>query len=230
MRGLIILFSICLSTTGLFAQDGTALLDQLRAKMDKVQDYKADASLIVDVPFLKIPARQVVIYFNRPDQFIIENQSGISITPKAGVNTNLYSFLQSNEFTAILGGETTWQGQKLRVLKLLPLSDKSEVVVSTLYIDESHALVRKISNTTRENGTYELELNYGKLQNWGLPDKVTVSFNTRDFKLPKGLAFDYEEGNTAADKPTTAAKDQTGKVIISYSRYLINKGLGRKKK
>ena len=29
---------------------------------------------------------------------------------------------------------------------------------------------------------------------YGLPDKVIFSFNTKDYKLPKGVTFDYDDG------------------------------------
>jgi hypothetical protein len=46
-------------------------------------------------------------------------------------------------------------------------------------------------------------------------------FATRDYKLPKGLTFDYDTG----EKPRTANGDQKGKIAISYTSYTINKGI-----
>jgi outer membrane lipoprotein-sorting protein len=56
-----------------------------------------------------------------------------------------------------------------------------------------------------------------------LPDKVELSFNTRDYKLPKGVTVDYDNG-TGKD-PARTAKNQKGKVEIDYSSYEINKGV-----
>ncbi|HWJ28810.1 MAG TPA: hypothetical protein VNS32_19855, partial [Flavisolibacter sp.] len=86
-------------------------------------------------------------------------------------------------------------------------------------------VIRKANVTTKENGTYEIEMSYGKFINWGLPDKVTFTFNTKDYKLPKGVTFDYEKGD---QKKTPAAKDQKGKVVITYNTYTINKGIDDK--
>jgi hypothetical protein len=108
-------------------------------------------------------------------------------------------------------------------VKLLPLDESTEVVISTLYIDEKEALICKASTTTRENGTYEMEMTYGKYANWGLPDKVIFQFNTKDYKLPKGVTFEYDTGEK---KPSvTQTKGQKGKISIAYTSYLINKGL-----
>ena len=106
----------------------------------------------------------------------------------------------------------------------MPLDEKSDVVVSTLYIDEKDALVKKAIITTRENGTYEMEMQYGKYASRGLPDIITFLFATKDYKLPKGLAFDYDAGGQQ-QKANTPAGNQKGKIQISYNSYSINKGL-----
>lgn len=76
---------------------------------------------------------------------------------------------------------------------------------------------------TKDNGTYEIGLTYGKYSSYGLPDKVVFSFNTKDYKLPKGvtLEFDEEAKTTDADK----LKNKKGKIEITYSSYVINKGV-----
>src|SRR6478752_5596080 len=84
-------------------------------------------------------------------------------------------------------------------------------------------LIMKAKNTTRDNGTYELEMSYGKYITYSLPDKVIFSFNTKDYKLPKGVTFDYDDG--AEKKSDENLKNRKGKVEITYTEYLINKGI-----
>jgi outer membrane lipoprotein-sorting protein len=112
----------------------------------------------------------------------------------------------------------------LRIIKLLPKDENSEVVLSTLYIDEAQSLIKKAKTTTKENGTYELEMSYGKYAEYGLADKVNFTFNTKDYKLPKGITFDYDDGSKK-EQPADKLKDKKGKVEISYSNYIINKGV-----
>ncbi|HCL83013.1 MAG TPA: hypothetical protein DIC22_03510, partial [Chitinophagaceae bacterium] len=78
--------------------------------------------------------------------------------------------------------------------------------------------------TTRESGTYEVELSYGKFIAVGMPDKIVFSFNTRDFKLPKGVTFDYDDGSEKKKQAETG-KNQRGKIEITFLDYSINKGL-----
>lgn len=206
------------------AQEADAIIKKVQDKLATVKDYQADGVMKTDVSFMKIPESKVVIYYKNPDKFRIKKQDGIAIVPKSGVNVNLGSLFTHNNYTAVPAGKGTVAGIAVSIIKLLPLDEKSDIVVATLYIDEKQSLIRKAIMTTRSNGTYEMEMSYGKYANWGLPDKVVFSFSTKDYKLPKGLAFDYDTG----EKPQAAAasdKDQKGKLEITYSNYVVNKGI-----
>jgi hypothetical protein len=164
----------------------------------------------------------VKVYYKKPDKMKIVNENGISFIPKGSVNINLAKFLSgSGNYETVDAGTDPSSG--LRILKLLPSDENSEIVLSTLYIDEKTELIKKAKNTTRDNGTYELEMSYGKYIAYGLPDKVIFSFNTKDYKLPKGVTFDYDDG--AEKKPDENIKNKKGKVEITYTEYLINKGV-----
>ncbi len=204
------------------AQDGTALLNAVKTKLDKVRDYQAHGQMKVDVSFINAPTSAVTVYYKKPDQFKVKKSDGISLLPKGGVTVNLSSLLAGDDFTIVPAGSAVVKGVNTKVLKLLPLNDNDDIVLMTLYIDEKTQLIRKNSVTTRQSGSYEIELDYGKYAAWGLPDKVVFLFQTKDYKLPKGLTFEYEKGGT---KKAEAPKDQKGRVEIAYSSYIINKGV-----
>ncbi|HEY1870552.1 MAG TPA: hypothetical protein VGG71_05800, partial [Chitinophagaceae bacterium] len=111
------------------------------------------------------------------------------------------------------------------VIKLLPKNDTSDIVLSTLYVDEKSLLVKKSKTTTRENGTYELTMTYGKYSEYGLPDKIIFTFNTKDYRLPKGITLDYDD---ASEKNKDKLANNKGTVEIDYSGYSINKGIDNK--
>jgi outer membrane lipoprotein-sorting protein len=211
---------LLLQLTGM-AQDAETLLKKVRAKMDKVNDYVATGKMKTDVVFIKAPISNIRAYFRKPDRFAIKRDNGISLLPKSGVSVNISSLLLTEDFTAIDAGTTQWQQQQVRLVKLLPLNEQSDVVLTTLYIDEKNLLIRKANTTTRESGTFEMELDYGRYSDWGLPDKVVFSFNTKDYKLPKGITFEYDDGSTRTELP----KNKKGRVEITYSSYTINKGV-----
>ena len=205
-----------------FSQDAEALVKRVRTRLEMVNDYTADGMLKTDVPFIRIPESKVIVYYKKPNKFRIKKEDGISVVPKGGVSINLNSLFDGG-YSVIPAGTSVINGIKVLVVKLLPLKEDNEVVLSTLYIDEEDALIPRASTTTRSSGTYEMEMIYGKFAKWALPDKVLFSFNTKDYKLPKGVTFEYETTEKPQKPPD--GKNQKGKVEITYENYSINKGV-----
>ncbi len=220
IAGLLLLLGAVLTVQ---AQTTEEVIKAVRDKLDKVSDYEASGKMKTNVVFIKAPIANVKVYYKKPNKLRINNESGISFIPRGSVNINLGNiFLNSTGFDMIdMGKEAK---TNYRIIKLLPKDENADVVLSTLYIDEAQSLIRKAKTTTKENGTYELEMTYGKYAGYGLADKVIFTFNTKDYKLPKGITFDYDDGSKQKD-PADKLKDKKGKVEISYSGYIINKGV-----
>lgn len=219
-----LLFFVLLSIVVLAkAQTAEEVIKNVKTKLDKVNDYEAKGKMKTNVIFIKAPIANVKVFYKKPNKLRINNESGISFIPKGSVNINLSNiFVNTSGFDMIdMGKEAK---TNLRIIKLLPKDENSEVVLSTLYIDETQSLIKKAKTTTKENGTYELEMSYGKYAEYGLADKVVFTFNTKDYKLPKGITFDYDDGSKPEQSPDKL-KDKKGKVEISYSSYIINKGV-----
>lgn len=224
-----ILLSFCIcffaSTIHSFAQDETELIKKVKAKLDKVNDYTAQGKMKIDVSFIDAPDSKVIVYYKKPDRFKVKKAGGISILPKGGVSVNMGTLLANENYDIVPGKDAKVNGVDTKVVKLLPQNENSDIVLTTLYIEEKNFVIRKAMVTTKENGSYEIELNYGKYIDWGLPDKVIFIFNARDYKLPKGITFEYDKGDK---KKEETLKNKKGKLEISYSSYEINKGVDDK--
>ncbi len=225
MRNIFLFLLFSVFACPLFAQNEAALIKAVKAKLDKVSDYQANGRMSVDVSFINAPASKVVVYYKKPNRFKINKEGGISILPKGGVSVNINSLLTGDDYAVVPAGNAIVKGITTKVIKLLPLAETSEVVLTTLYIDEKALLIRKATVTTKESGSYEMELDFGKYAAWGLPDKMVFLFNTKDYKLPKGLTFEYENGNTKKEK---TIKNKKGRVEVIYTNYIINKGISDK--
>lgn len=220
---LLLLLTAQFSVTA-YAQDMTALIMKVKAKLDQVSDYEADGKMKTDVAFIKAPVGKVKVYFKKPNKFRLKKDGGISLLPRGGVSVNMNSIITTADFIALAAGEAVVGGTKTKVVKLLPANENSDIVLTTLYIDEANLLVKKAVTSTKENGTYEIEMIYGAFGQYGLPDKVVFSFNTKDYKLPKGITLEFDDN----EKELTEAqkiKNRKGRVEITYSNYLINKGM-----
>ncbi|RYG53476.1 MAG: hypothetical protein EOO01_04240 [Chitinophagaceae bacterium] len=214
---------ICIQSTLLAQKPAADLLQEIRARLDKVNDYEATGTMKTNVVFIKSTLANVKVYFKKPDKLRIKNQNGLSFIPKGSMNINLNSiFLHTADFDIIDAGSEAGSG--FRIIKILPKEENNELVLSTLYIDEKSLLTRKAKITTKENGTYELEMTYGKYAAFGLADKLIFTFNTQEYKLPKGVTFDYDDGSDKM-KPAPDNKEKKGRVEITYTSYIINKGV-----
>lgn len=205
------------------AQDVTALVQKVKAKIDLVNDYEAAGQMKTNVSFLKVPVSTIKVYYKKPNKLKIKSEKGISFVPRGAVSINVGALLNTTAYTVLDAGMDKIDGKPVKVVKLLPVDDNAEVILSTLYIDETNLIIRKSKTTTKTNGSYQLEMTYGKYIPYGLPDKVVFSFNTRDYKLPKGVTFDFDDG-TSNNTPA-ADKNKQGRAEISFSSYTINKGV-----
>jgi len=205
------------------AQTAEEVVQKIKTKLDKINDYEAEGKMKTNVAFIKAPVATVKVFYKKPDKILILNESGISFIPRGAVNINISNvFVNMHAFDIIDGGR---DNTGLRIIKLLPKDDTADIVLSTLYIDESSMLVKRSKTTTKENGTYELEMQYAKFLQYGLPDKIIFSFNTKDYKLPKGITLDYDDGS---EKNADKVKNKKGTVEINYKNYIINKGIDNK--
>jgi outer membrane lipoprotein-sorting protein len=223
MNKIVVLLVTLFFASGSFGQDMMDLITKVKTKLDQVNDYEADGKMKTDVAFIKAPLGKVKVFFKKPNKFRLKKDGGISLLPKGGVSVNMNSIFTTGDFVALAAGEAMVNGINTRVVKLMPTDENSDIVLSTMYIDEPNLLVRKSTVTTKENGTYTIEMNYGKFAQYGLPDKVIFSFNTKNYYLPKGITLEFDDEKSPAE--SEKYKNKKGRVEITYSNYSINKGL-----
>jgi len=219
-KSLCLLLSALLLAAASYGQPAADLLQKVRARLDQVNDYQAMGTMKTNVSFLKEPQAAVTVYFKKPDKLKIKNDKGISLVPRGAVTVSLNNLLKGS-YTVLDGGTDTAHGQKVRVIKLLPQDENADLVLSTFWVDDQRLVILRARTTTRDNGTYEVDMSYGKYIAYALPDKVIFTFNVKNYKLPKGITFDYDDGS----KKQQPAANAKGRVELSYNSYVINKGV-----
>lgn len=199
------------------------LIERVSQKLGLVNDYVAEGVMKTDVSFIKASLGKVKVYFKKPNLLKVKKEGGISLLPKGGVSVTINSLLNTKQYIALPAGTQEYNGKTLRVIKLVPTDDKLDWVISTLWIDPTDALVYKTFTTTKENGSYEITMEYGSYANLGLPSKIIFAFNTKDYKLPNGITLEFgDEDPTSKQK---ALKNKKGRIEITYTNYVINKGV-----
>ena len=216
------ILSIFLISTISFAQQNNAekLLKDVKQKFETVKDYEVNLNIEVDMEFLRIPNATAKAYFKQPDKMKIESDD-FAVLPKEGMNFSPTRLL-NEKYTAIYVKSDTLQKNKVDVIKIIPLEDTTNIVLSTLWIDTNEKIIRKIETTTKDRGSFKIELTYGTMKKYGLPQKMLFHFSTPQSKLPQKL----KDNNEIFKKPMDRlSKNFKGNIIIKYSDYKINIGL-----
>jgi outer membrane lipoprotein-sorting protein len=219
----IIVFAFFYCCSNIVIAQVDPLIEKVSKKLGLVNDYVAEGVMKTDVSFIKASLGKVKVYFKKPNLLKVKKEGGISLLPKGGVSLTINTLLNTKKYSTIPGGTQVVNGKTLTVLKLIPNDDYLDWVISTLWIDPIEALVYKTATTTKENGSYEITMQYGAYAQYGLASKIIFSFNTKDYKLPNGITLEFGDEDPAAKKKLL--KNKKGTVEITYNNYIINKGI-----
>ncbi len=221
-RIVLVLTLVCLYHSAM-AVDANRLFDSLRTKVLAVKDYTADVKMKIDIAYMRIPQLTGTLYFKSPDKMKLERHGGLSILPKKNINLTLSNLIPTGAVNVIDAGVDVVNGKKVRIVKVIPDDDRSDIVLTKLWIDEQDLLALRTETTTRNDGTVIMALQYEHYMRYALPDNVTITMYLKDYKLPKGVTMDY---NDMPDmKPKKEGKHQKGTIQIHYLNYTINKGI-----
>ena len=200
------------------SENPRALLNQVQLKLNKVNNYKADIHIKVDLPYIMMMPIKTKLYFKQKDKFKIDTKS-IAVIPKQG-------FLQINKllndsvnYTAVIQSTELTDGNKISLLNLIPNNDTSDVILAKLWIDATRQLIIKSQITTKSSGTIKTDYLYNKQVNYGLPDKLIFTVDIKKFKIPKAIAADI---NTSTN---TKTQKKSGEITITFNNYEVNKGI-----
>ncbi len=216
-------FILLYSITG-FSQskDPDEILDSVIIAFEEIEDYVVDVNIKVDVAFLKVPEANAKIYFKQPDKVHMESE-GFALLPKQGMNFSPLGFLKT-DYTALYDKEVELNGTGISVIKIIPLDESSDVILSTFWIDQSKNRIMKVESSRKPSGTFSIDLTYPEDKpDFLLPASMVFTFAIEEMHFPTGITGDSDSENNNENEKED--KDKTGKVYIYYSNYKINQGL-----
>ena len=202
------------------AQTADALIQSVVAKINTVNDYKAELQIKAAIPFIKVPIADATIYYKKTDKFKVESK-GIAILPKQGLS-DLTGFLSNTKsYSAILGEDKTINEHKTKLVSVLPSAENSEIILAKVYISPTDALIYRTVLTTKSSGTVSIDYEYNHNKQYALPSKLTFTVDIKKFKMPKSVASDIRNN----DKKKKYKENEKGTIILVFTSYEVNKGL-----
>lgn len=219
-----ILFYFVFLFGNVYSQGFTAnqAIYKVYAQLQKAKDYKVDANIKVDLPFIRMLPISAKIFVKQPSKFKVESKS-IAIVPRQGFDQLNKILSDTNQFTSIAQNSELVGKEMAKVISLIPVEDTTDLILAKLWVDTKLNVVLKSLLTTKTNGTILTEYSYGKFVNFGLPDAMTFTVDIKKFKIPKSIAADINTNSKKQENKDT--KNMKGKIIISLSNYMINSGI-----
>lgn len=202
------------------AQTADALIQSVVAKINSVNDYKAELQIKAAIPFIKVPIADATIYYKKTDKLKVESK-GIAILPKQGMS-DLTGFLSNTKsYSSVLGEDKTINEHKTKLVSVLPSAENSEIVLAKVYISPSDALIYRTVLTTKSSGTVSIDYEYNHNKQYALPSKLTFTVDIKKFKMPKSVASDIRNN----DKKKKYKENEKGTIVLVFTSYEVNKGL-----
>lgn len=197
--------------------DPDQIINAVITNFNKVNDYQVDVNIKIDVEFIKVPETKAKIYFKQPDKVHLE-ADGFAMLPKNGMEFSPSSLIKK-EHTAIYERDVDLDGFKTSIVKVIPLGDQGDVILTTLWIDQKAKLIRKVESTTKTNGTFTIDFTYNDKFKYPLPEKIVFAFNIDKMNIPSMPNTEMKNKKKPADSRTR------GMVTVNYSNYVVNKGI-----
>lgn len=203
------------------SKDGSEIIEKVKKKFSLVKDYQVDVKIVVDVNFLKVPPTEAKIFFKQPDKVKIKSQ-GFALLPKEGLNFTPHSLFQK-AYTSFYERDEMMEGIKCAVVKVIPLGEVSEVILSTIWIDKQKFVIKKVESTTKMNGTFTIDFDYALDMNQPLPSQMLFSFDVSKMNMPGQIETENQDDPDHSKRKKTKLTKGTVKVI--YKNYKINAGV-----
>jgi outer membrane lipoprotein-sorting protein len=215
---LLICFTVSVSSGQ--SKDPDDILDRVKAAFIMIEDYEVDIQIKVDVDFLKVPDSEAKLYFKQPNKIHVEAEK-FALLPKQGLDFSPLGLL-SVKYTALYEREDTIRDIPTSVVKIIPLGNDGDIILSTFWVDQSRDLIIRMESTKKPTGTFTIDFTYEKYgDNYELPSQMEFTFTVDRMMFPRGM-----DGQSDTDDDSEKKSDSTtGKVFITYANYKVNQDL-----
>lgn len=189
------------------------LLNQIKDKLNEVNDYSVNVEVGINMDFLKMPKSKAQLFFKKPDKFKF-NSTGFAILPKAGVDFNPQKILEYDIATEIIG-DTLIDDKKLIIVQITPKADTLKFQSATLFIDDIDLLIKQIKISAFTGADITTKFKYDNSLEFALPSELNVNF---DFN-------EMVEDDKPKKKRSKMPSNFKGEISIKYSDYKVNLGI-----
>ncbi|MHB8909409.1 MAG: hypothetical protein ACYDAA_11090 [Syntrophales bacterium] len=193
-----------------------------------MNDYTVRVQAKVNIPSVRIPDFEAILYFKKPDRFHIETKSFAPL-PR---NSGLFNPFQFDPAQNLIDFQRTERldGVPADLYRAEPRDRKSPVRYFSIWVGGSPARILQVESLTFRGTTALVKLSYRNVgqgsETWLLPDKVHVHLT-----FPEGASNTDASSLITQDNPVSGGMRRLdevsgeGDLDLVYSDWRINTGL-----
>jgi len=201
--------------------DPDEILDRVKEAFKNILDYEVDIQIKIDVDFLKVPDSEAKLYFKQPNKIHVEAEK-FALLPRQGLDFSPLGLL-SGKYTALYEREDTIRDLPTSVVKIIPLGNDGDIILSTFWVDQTRDLIIRMESTKKPTGTFRIDFTYEKYDdNYEMPSQMEFTFTVDRMMFQRGMDGQSDDDEEDSDKKSNS---RTGKVYITYTNYKVNQGL-----
>lgn len=187
-----------------FSQELPETLRRTKEKLESVESATGKVKLNLDVDFINMPEKTADITYTKGQPVTYDSDNFIFI-PKRGLDfgwSSLFDFKFISVDRGIEGNIQTYN--------IIPDDKRADFAIMTLKIDQVHYQIIEAEISTKNEGTYTINLDYANGQ--ALPSFITASFELEKVRIP----LNFMGNDTDIDRKAMRTDGQkTGKVFLA---------------
>ncbi len=215
------LLAIYILVSTVFAQpQAETVIDSIKARFSIIQDYSVRLKLTAELPRIRMPRKIIDVYFKQPDLLKIE-ADGFAVVPKQGLG--YMSVLDSLDGVTLIGDDDL---NNFHCWLLAGKKVERDVTINTVvWVDKEDWVIRQINSSLDTIKIAAVEIEYDFIDDlYLLPVKTTVMI---DMPISMESSRDHfdSEGPVIPHEDIPDLEKTSGKAVLEFSRYRVNRGL-----
>lgn len=200
------------------------ILQNLRERFSRIEDYRVDLKVSLEMPGLRMPRKKMTLTFKQPDKIRLEAR-GFAMVPRRGLALSPDSLFQKlRDLT--MTGDTLLDGHSCYILRGLEEVPANQTFLAEMIVDRELWLVRCITTYLEDHEVFRLRTEYVEVApGIHMPAETNLRFQL-DERFIRGRSRDTRSSDPDIQEPVfDDLEGLTGEASIIFSNYRVNHGI-----
>ncbi|UCH62852.1 MAG: hypothetical protein JSU77_13895 [Fidelibacterota bacterium] len=200
------------------------VLDSLRTRFNRIEDYQVDIQVSLDMPMLRMPRKKMTFTFKQPDKTSLEAR-GFAMVPRRGLVLSPDSLFKNlHDLTLI--GDTLLNRDPCLILRGLEEGPDDMTLRADVIVDRKLWLVRIITTYLENNEAFRLQTEYVEAApGIYMPTETHLRFQLNESFIQGGRRDQRSYDPDIQEPVFDNNGDLIGEAAIIFTNYRVNQGI-----